>query len=136
MIFVFNQTAPFDDSYNWTFNAAHHFNGATQNSYTGSVYQEAISGTQQIPAEGYIDAEGSRFVTFGFEYEPDWDSNGEGYITWYVDGQKSWTAPSAVAPAREEMNISRRLIPVEPMSIVINYGALFSNQLSSFSLSL
>lgn len=61
-------------------------------------------------------------MTFGFEYKPDFDNDGTGYITWYVDGKKSWTAPSAVAPAVQEMNISRRLIPVEPMSIIINLG--------------
>lgn len=48
--------------------------------------------------------------------------DGSGYITWYVDGKRSWTAPSAVAPAVPKMNISRRLIPVEPMSIIINLG--------------
>lgn len=116
------QTAPFDDAYNWTFSAAHFFNEAKRNTYTGAVFQEAISGTQTIPSDGYVDAEDSRFVTFGFEYKPDFEGKADGFITWYVDGKKSWTAPSAVVPPNPDMHLGQRLIPVEPMAIVINFG--------------
>ncbi|KDN50357.1 glycoside hydrolase family 16 protein [Tilletiaria anomala UBC 951] len=116
------QTAPFDPDYAWDETAATFYGTAKANSYTGSVYQEAVSGISNIPADSYHDAAGARFVTYGFEYQPDWNKDGSGWITWYMDGKKTWTVTSDSVPARTDINIARRLIPTEPMSIIINLG--------------
>lgn len=116
------QVAPYDANYTWDFDAATFYNGGKRNSYTGAVFQEAVSGTQQIPAEAYVQEDDARFVTFGVEITPDWDYNGKGAITWYLDGKRSWTAPSAAIGPNEYTEISQRIIPVEPMSIVMNLG--------------
>jgi beta-glucan synthesis-associated protein KRE6 len=106
----------------WDESVAQFFGTAKANSYTGSVYQEAVSGVADIPAAGYIGATNARYVTYGFEYEPDFAKNGGGFITWYIDGKKTWTVRGNSIPARPAQNMARRLIPVEPMSIIMNLG--------------
>lgn len=123
-----NQVAPYDEDYNWHNKSASFYNGAKPNTYTGSVYQEAVSGVATIPEYAYIDAPGSRFVTFGIEIIPDFGLNGQGSITWYVDGQRTWHAPSAVVPHDPVTNISQRIIPVEPMSIIMNLGTCLDSR--------
>lgn len=118
------QVGPYDANYTWGFDNAQYFNGGKRNSYTGSVFQEAISGTQQIPADAYVSSEKPRFVTFGVEIDPDWDYNAKGAITWYLDGKKSWRAPSSVMGPNKFTQISQRIVPVEPMAIVMNLGTL------------
>lgn len=117
------QVAPYDDDYWWHNQSATFYGGTIANDYTGSVYQEAVSGLAPIPKEAYIDAQGSRFVTYGLEIRPDWTHDGSGSITWYLDGKRTWHAPASVVPDNPRVNISRRIIPTEPMSIIMNYGA-------------
>lgn len=118
--------APYDADYWWHNASASFFNGTHANTYTGSVYQEAVSGVAPIPSTAYVDAEGSVFTTFGLEVVPDFDLNGGGSITWYLGGHRTWHAPSAAVPENPAVNISRRIIPVEPMSIVMNLGTFLS----------
>ncbi len=92
------------------------------NSYVGSIYQEAVSGLAPVPQEGYISAPNPRYVRYGMEYEVDWTKQGGGFVTWYVDGQKTWTVTPRSFPARPAQNMSTRLVPVEPMSLIINLG--------------
>lgn len=116
------QVAPYDADYWWHNQSATFWNGSHANSYTGSVYQEAVSGVATIPSYAYIDADNARYTTFGLEVVPDWDHNGQGSLTWYIDGRRTWHAPASVVDANPITNISRRIIPTEPMSIVMNLG--------------
>ena len=122
------QTAPFDDAYYWVNSTpATTIHGADTevNTYVGGPYQEAVSSVALIPQRGFMDydaPDAEKWVTYGVEVEPDWNNDGNGFVTWYVDGQPTWTITGATVPASTVMDISRRQIPVEPMSIVMNLG--------------
>jgi beta-glucanase (GH16 family) len=122
------QTAPFDEAYYWVNStpAAVVIGDNTEiNSYVGGHYQESVSALSLIPQRGFADydaPDAQKYVTFGLEYEPDYNNDGTGFVTWYVDGQPTWTATGAALPASSAMEISRRNIPVEPMAIVMNLG--------------
>jgi len=61
----------------------------------------------------------------GFEYWSDPNDRSAGSITWQVDGQRSHRVlASAVAPDQGDggSGVGQRLIPEEPMSIVMNLG--------------
>ncbi|PWN52664.1 beta-glucan synthesis-associated [Violaceomyces palustris] len=120
------QTAPFDFDYQWS-NATgdasiYDESITTYNSYVGSPLQEAVSGVTQIPDRGFFDAPNPDFVTFGLAYSPDWDGNGNGYVTWYVDGKPSWTVKGSAIGPSARMDVGQRTIPTEPMSIIMNLG--------------
>ncbi|KAK0547188.1 beta-glucan synthesis-associated protein [Tilletia horrida] len=121
------QTAPFDAEYQWgnTLNTNYYIYDDTvtrSNSYTGGPYQECASGLTQVPDDGFEES-GRRFIKYGVEYAPDFAGNGKGaYVTWYVDGKPSWTVFGNALAARPDQDISQRLIPVEPMSIIMNLG--------------
>jgi beta-glucan synthesis-associated protein KRE6 len=122
------QTAPFDESYFWvnTTPAATIFGTDTEvNTYVGGPFQEAVSSVSLIPRRGFMDVdmpEAQKWVTYGLEWEPDWNLNGGGSVTWYVDGKATWQATGASLPPSTLMQISQRQIPVEPMSIIMNLG--------------
>lgn len=67
-----------------------------------------------------------RFAFVGFEYFADPDDPTAGYITWMVDGKPSTRVGAGAFPADPEADggtgISQRLIPVEPMSLILNLG--------------
>lgn len=119
------QVAPFDLSYEWvnTSDAVKIWDSdVTQvNSYKGNVYQEAVSSLTRIPDSGYVDSS-NQYLTYGVEYHPDWNENGGGSVTWYVDGKPSWSINGKSMPANPPMDIGFRTISVEPMSIIINLG--------------
>lgn len=120
------QTAPFDNDY-FPVNSTYQIHGTQTevNTYTGGPYQEAVSAVSQVPSRGFMGAPGTdaeKYVTYGLEYKPDFKMNGDSFITWYVDGKATWTVTGDALPARPEMEIGRRLIPLEPMAIVMNLG--------------
>lgn len=71
----------------------------------------------EIPSRAYELAPDAEFVTFGMEYEPDWEGNGNGMIAWYVDGKRTWSIKSDAVPPRPNIGVAQRLIPVEPMAV-------------------
>lgn len=82
-----------------------------------------MSGVSKIPEKAYIDAPNAEYTTFGFEYSPDFDGDGsDGFVTWWVDNKPAWTAPASAVGRNPISNVSQRLIPQEPMSIIINLG--------------
>ncbi|PWN50381.1 concanavalin A-like lectin/glucanase [Violaceomyces palustris] len=119
------QTAPFDKDYAWgndTDQATVHNSSITEfNSYNGSPYQECVSSITQTPDNGFWGTE-DEFVTMGLSYSPDWDGDGSGSITWYIDGKKTWTLQGSALGASTDMDISQRQIPTEPMYIIMNLG--------------
>ncbi|KAF9269559.1 beta-glucan synthesis-associated [Marasmius fiardii PR-910] len=95
------------------------------NPYHGSPLQQAVSGLTKVPAENYQGMPNKRFVTYGFEYWADTNNRNNGFITWQVDGKPSVTLrPGAVPPDKGTggSQVDQRLIPEEPMSIVMNLG--------------
>ncbi|KAJ5223784.1 hypothetical protein N7468_008326 [Penicillium chermesinum] len=83
------------------------------NSYRGGVYQQAMSGLTNLNSRWY---NGTEYQVYAFEYEP----GDKGQVTWFVGADKTWTLDArAIGP---NGNIGQRLIPVEPMSMVMNLG--------------
>ena len=83
------------------------------NAYRGGVFQQALSGVTNLNNNWY---NGKAYQTYGFEYTP----GGDGNIVWYVGQDKTWKLDGrAVGP---NGNIGQRVIPVEPMALVLNYG--------------
>jgi len=65
------------------------------------------------------------FLILGFEYWSDPNDRSAGSVTWQVDGQRSHRVlAAAVAPDQgtDGSGVGQRLIPEEPMSIVLNLG--------------
>lgn len=87
------------------------------NSYRGGVFQQALSGVTNLNNNWYS---GKAYQTYAFEYTP----GGEGNVVWYVGEDKTWKLDArAVGP---NGNIGQRVIPVEPMALVLNYGMSMS----------
>lgn len=94
------------------------------NSYKGSAVQQAVSGLTQVPGTGF-QGSGKDMITYGFEYWSDPKDPSSGFITWQVNGTQSIRmGASAVSPDQgaDGSGVGQRLIPVEPMSIVLNLG--------------
>ncbi|KIJ29670.1 glycoside hydrolase family 16 protein, partial [Sphaerobolus stellatus SS14] len=89
------------------------------NPFKGSITQQAISGVTQLGTEAYG---GKAFQKYGYEWWSNPGNRDEGYISWYVGNKTSWSLnPKAVGPEKKT-EISQRIIPEEPMSLVFNLG--------------
>ncbi|TDL14840.1 beta-glucan synthesis-associated [Rickenella mellea] len=121
------QFAPFSHDYvydNTTATSFNIFNAAiTQaNTYHGSAVQQAVSGLTDLPPS-IFNGTGGQFSTFGFEYWANPKNRPEGYIEWQVGGTPSLYMSAAAVTADQGVGgsgVSDRLIPEEPMSIVLN----------------
>lgn len=59
---------------------------------------------------------GKAYQTFAFEYTP----GATGEVTWFVGQNKTWTLDGrAIGP---NGNIGQRMIPLEPLALVMNLG--------------
>src|ERR1700761_4522096 len=85
----------------------------TMNSYLGSVWQQALSGVTNLNNTWY---DGEFYQTYAFEYTP--GKNGK--VSWFVGDQKTWSMDTRTFGPNG--NIGQRVIPQEPMSIVVNFG--------------
>jgi len=93
------------------------------NTYRGSPLQQAISSLTRTPSDMFQG--NNNFKTLGFEYWSDPNNRENGFISWQVDGQQTssvWAA--AVGPDTGEggSGVGQRLIPKEPMAIILNLG--------------
>lgn len=83
------------------------------NAYQGGVYQQALSTVTNLNNDWY---DGKAYQTYAFEYEP----GSDGYVSWFVGDTKTWKVTGdAVGP---NGNIGQRVIPHEPMALIINFG--------------
>ncbi|SPO35663.1 related to KRE6 - glucan synthase subunit [Pseudozyma flocculosa] len=118
------QLGPFDADYNWTQSAPTtvlHQNSTTFNPWPGGPFQESISGLTPVPNDAF-EHDGGRATTFAIDFEPDWLGDGSGHVTWYVDGKPTWTVTGKAIGPRADVEVGQRLIPVEPLALVINLG--------------
>lgn len=83
------------------------------NSYTGGVYQQAVSGLTNLNNDWY---NGKQYQNYAFEYNP----GNEGSITWYVGKDKTFMMDARAV--RPNGNIGQRPIPTEPMAMILNFG--------------
>lgn len=87
------------------------------NTYRGGPYQQAMSGLTNLNNNWY---NGKEYQTYAFEYTP----GAEGQVTWFVGPEKTWTLDGqAIGP---NGNIGQRVIPLEPLAIIMNLGMAWS----------
>ncbi|KAL2837281.1 beta-1,6 glucan synthetase [Aspergillus pseudoustus] len=113
------QMAPFDIWYmpDYDFAAVYDQDVTQINTYRGGPYQQAMSGVTNLNNDWY---NGKEYQTYAFEYTP----GADGEVTWFVGPEKTWTLDSrAVGP---NANIGQRVIPLEPLAIVMNLGMAWS----------
>ena len=109
------QVAPFDTMWrpNTEFLEVYDRSVSGMNSYQGGSYQQALSTVTNLNNDWY---DGKAYQTYGFEYQP----GGDGYVWWNVGDTPTWKVlASSVGP---NGNIGQRVIPEEPMSIIVNFG--------------
>lgn len=110
------QTAPFDYGYNYNnvtpATTIYNTTNTMFNTYKGGVLQEALSALTYLNPDNYVGSSGG-YSTYGFEYNPSRGS--DGYVTWSVDGVRTWTVTTASLEPNAKVDISQRLIPEEPM---------------------
>ena len=88
------------------------------NHYKGGPYQQAISAVTTIPSTVYNNTD---YAVYGYEWWSDPNNRDDGYITWYSQGQKTWTATAATIGPDPITGVSQRLIPEEPMVSLARY---------------
>ena len=116
------QTAPFNYQYVYDNSSASTsiLDSATQfNTYTGSVYQQALSALSPINSQNYG---GNGFGKYAFEWWSNPSHRSQGYITWSVDDTPTWKLTAASLAGDSETGISSRIIPEEPMVRQIALG--------------
>jgi len=95
------------------------------NTYRGSAVQQSISSLTRVPNDMF-QGSGRNFKVFGFEYWSDPNDPTSGYVEWVVDGSPSHRmGAAAIGPDPENKGgsgIGQRLVPLEPMSIILNLG--------------
>ena len=83
------------------------------NAYTGGPFQQALSGLTNLNNKWY---NGQEYASYNFYYQP----GPKGSITWTVADEPVWKLDArAIGP---NGNIGQRVIPQEPMSVVMNFG--------------
>lgn len=83
------------------------------NPYRGGVYQQAMSGLTNLNTHWF---NGTEYQEYAFEYQP----GADGQVTWFVGADKTWTLDGrSIGP---NGNIGQRMVPLEPMSLVMNLG--------------
>ncbi|KAF7977403.1 hypothetical protein HWV62_4035 [Athelia sp. TMB] len=96
------------------------------NPYSGSAVQQAVSSLTQLP-DNMFQGSGQVFTTVGFEYWAEPATPENGFITWQVAGQQTARMGAAAMAANNanpdtDSMVNARLIPEEPMSIILNLG--------------
>ncbi|WFD30045.1 hypothetical protein MSPP1_001058 [Malassezia sp. CBS 17886] len=119
------QIAPFDHNYMWGQNDSsfkiYDKDVTKQNTWRGGPLQEAVSSVTRVPESAFMETENKPCV-FGLEYDPDWNGDGSGHITFFVDGKPSWTVYGSAFGPDTKADIGQRVISTEPMSIIMNLG--------------
>ncbi|KDQ62548.1 glycoside hydrolase family 16 protein [Jaapia argillacea MUCL 33604] len=117
------QTAPYNYQYNFDNStpATTIFDSSqtTFNSYKGGVFQQALSAVTFIDSNNY---NGVGYAPYGLEWWSDPKHRDQGYITWFSNNQKTWGITSGSLGPDTTVQIQQRLIPEEPMYIIMNLG--------------
>lgn len=109
------QLAPFDIWYqpNTDFIEVYDNSISLLNTYQGAPFQQALSGLTNINNDWY---DGNAYATYNFYYDP----GPTGQVTWSVADIEAWTLDArAIGP---NGNVGQRVIPMEPMAVVMNFG--------------
>ena len=93
------------------------------NAYRGGPFQQAMSGVSNLNNEWY---NGNNYQTFAFEYTP----GSQGQISWFVGKDSTWKMDAR--SVRPNGNVGQRVVPTEPMSLIMNFG--MSNSFAALNL--
>jgi beta-glucanase (GH16 family) len=109
------QVAPFDIFYTPDYNFVEVYGDAitSMNNYRGGPYQEAFSAVSWLNTDWY---DGKAYQKYGIEYVP----GATGDLSWFVGDDYTWKIDHR--SLRPNGNIGQRVLPTEPMSIVMNFG--------------
>ncbi|KAK1225405.1 hypothetical protein PQX77_011654 [Marasmius sp. AFHP31] len=99
------------------------------NTYEGGPLQQAASAVAYVDDGNYG---GYGYATYGFEYWSDPKRRDDGYIVWYSHGKETWKLDAAAVGPDSRSMVSQRLIPEEPMSLILNFGIAEGFQLQDF----
>ncbi|KAF6743434.1 beta-glucan synthesis-associated protein-domain-containing protein [Ephemerocybe angulata] len=94
------------------------------NTFKGSAVQQSVSGVTTVP-DDMFQGSGAKFTSFGFEYYGHPQHRDDGYVMWQVDGKPTHRVGAGAVGADMGAGgamIGRRLIPEEPMALVLNLG--------------
>lgn len=110
------QTAPFNFQYqfdNSSSSSPIYDPSVTQfNTYKGGQLQQALSALTYVDSDWY---NGTGYAPYAFEWWSDPSNRNDGYITWFVNGQHTWSVTAASIAGDPQTEISSRVIPEEPM---------------------
>ncbi|KAL6303895.1 glycoside hydrolase family 16 protein [Sparassis latifolia] len=127
------QVAPYNFQYEFandsTSTPIYNETGTFFNSYKGGIYQQAVSAVTYINGSNYNDA---GYAKYAYEWYSNPDNREAGYITWFADGQQTWKVTPATLGPDSITQISGRLIPEEPMYMVLNLGMAPSFEAQDF----
>lgn len=83
------------------------------NEWRGGPYQQAVSALTNVNNKWY---DGKEYQVYAYEYTP----GADGEITWFVGKEKTWKVDGrALGP---NGNVGQRVIPLEPLSVIMNFG--------------
>lgn len=110
------QVAPFDIWWHpdYEYLQIPNYDTTSMNGYCGGPFQQAISATTLLNNEWY---DGNAYQKYAFEYIPGTDN---GKLAWFVGEDQSFMMDGR--SIRPNGNVDQRLIPEEPMSMVLNLG--------------
>jgi len=97
--------------------------------YKGGQYQQAISALSDISSSGY---NGQGYETYAYEWWSDPSDRSNGYVQWYSEGKETWRATAATLEGDTTTGISSRIVPEEPMYLILNLGMAPSFQTQDF----
>ncbi|KAF8645123.1 hypothetical protein AX16_007952 [Volvariella volvacea WC 439] len=127
------QIAPYNHNYEFVQTSpetiVHNDSNTYINSYKGGPFQQAVSAVSWIGDEFYND---TGYAPYGFEWWSNPSRRSEGYITWFYNNQPTWTVTAASVGPDPVTQVSARLIPEEPMYVVLNLGMSPSFQRQDF----
>lgn len=120
------QFAPFTADYDYSNTTQDQFDiyntsESRPNTYRGSALQQAVSTLSELPPDMF-QGSGQVYHTMGFEYWGNPGSRSDNFITWQIDGTQTYRLGAGAVGPDSATQISSRLIPEEPMSIVLNLG--------------
>lgn len=98
------------------------------NDFMGTNYQEAVSAVVKSNPKWY---EEGNFIKFGMEYRSDMKNRMDNYINFYVNDVLTFRITEGAF--HPDGNIDWRIIPKEPMSLILNLG--LSNSWSKVNIS-
>ncbi|KZV59646.1 glycoside hydrolase family 16 protein [Peniophora sp. CONT] len=128
------QTAPFNYQYNFDNTSAiasiQNTSQTILNTYKGGNSQQALSAQSYFSTGSYG---GQAYSSYAYEWWADQDKRSDGYVQWYVEDKKTWKVDSSSLAGDDITQISSRLIPEEPMSLILNFGMAPSFQEQDFT---